>query len=204
MFITPNMVDDGHNTDTNFTATWLECWLVLLLKDKRFNSDNTLILLTFDENETYTVNNQVFSVLLGSAIPKKLIGTTDPTYYTHYSALSTVEANWRLDSLGRGDTNKLVTNSSGVIFHLPDNFFFPSRTLSNVYSFVATEVGYKNLNITGSNIPLTNLTTTIPGPLNANASLVTPWPAPNFNATGAGGGPVFGAPCTKGHGKGKC
>ena len=66
------------------------------------------------------------------------------------------------------------------------------------------EVGYQNLNITGSNIPLTNLTTTIPGPLNANASLVTRWPAPNFNATGTGGGLVFGAPCTKGHGKGNC
>jgi hypothetical protein len=43
-------------------------------------------------------------ILTGGAIPLSLHGTTDDTLYTHYSSLSTVQANWGLKSLGRGDT----------------------------------------------------------------------------------------------------
>jgi hypothetical protein len=89
-------------------------WLEPLLLDKKFNSEKTLILLTFDENSNYTINNQVYTVLLGNAVPKDLRGTIDPTFYTHYSALSTVEANWALGSLGRGDTNK--TSEFSILF----------------------------------------------------------------------------------------
>jgi hypothetical protein len=63
------------------------------------------------------------------------------------------------------------------------------RTLSNVYSFVAAETGYKNVEVSGADIPLTNLTGTYPGPL--NPKMLAPWPAPNLCAVGAGGGPVF-------------
>ena len=54
IFVTPNMVDDGHDTTIDYSSAWLEWWLVPLLKDKRFNSgegkDGTLVVLTFDEN----------------------------------------------------------------------------------------------------------------------------------------------------------
>jgi hypothetical protein len=106
LFVTPNLVNDGHDTNITFMDAWLKFWLDPLLKDSRFNDKNTLILLTFDENETETENNRVFAVLLGGAIPDELRGTTDSTFYTHYSALSTVQANWHLGSLGRFDTNK--------------------------------------------------------------------------------------------------
>ena len=106
MFVTPNMVDDGHDTTIDFAASWVEYWLFPLLNDTNFNDNRTLILLTFDETETYTINNRIFAVLLGGAIPDGSRGTADSTYYTHYSSLSTVEANWGLGSLGRGDTNK--------------------------------------------------------------------------------------------------
>ncbi|KAI0261864.1 phosphoesterase family-domain-containing protein [Gloeopeniophorella convolvens] len=168
LFVTPNLVDDAHDTTIDFAGQWLDYWLLPLLNDTNFNDNRTLILLTFDETETFTVNNRIFSVLLGGAVPESARGTVDSTYYTHYSALSTVEANWGLGSLGRGDTNK---------------------TVSNVYSFVAAATGYKNLNISGDAIPLTNATGTIPGPL--NAELYVPFTAPNTSAVGAGGGPVF-------------
>ena len=100
------MVDDGHDTTIDFAASWVEYWLFPLLNDTNFNDNRTLILLTFDETETYTINNRIFAVLLGGAIPDGSRGTVDSTYYTHYSSLSTVEANWGLGSLGRGDTNK--------------------------------------------------------------------------------------------------
>jgi len=123
--------------------------------------------LSFDENESYTENNCVLTLLLGGAVPESARGTTDPTYYTHYSLLSTVQANWALGSLGREDTNK---------------------TVSNVFSFVADATNYTNLNVSGTDI-LSNISGTIPGPL--NPALYVPFTAPNVSAVGAGGGPVF-------------
>ena len=106
MFVTPNMVNDGHDTTIDYAGSWVDYWLLPLLNDTNFNDNRTLILLTFDETETYTVNNHILALLLGGAVPESARGTVDSTYYTHYSSLSTVEANWGLGSLGRGDTNK--------------------------------------------------------------------------------------------------
>lgn len=109
LFITPNMVDDGHDTSIDFASNWLNYWLPPLLSDPTFNDNRTLIILTFDETETYTINNRIYTLLLGGAVPENLWNTTDETYYTHYSCLSTVQANWGLKSLGRQDTNKRVS-----------------------------------------------------------------------------------------------
>ncbi|KAH9016765.1 hypothetical protein EDB85DRAFT_2295072 [Lactarius pseudohatsudake] len=48
-------------------------------------------------------NNRILAILLGGAVPESARGTVDSTYYTHYSSLSTAEANWGFGSLGRGD-----------------------------------------------------------------------------------------------------
>jgi Phosphoesterase family len=106
LFVTPNLVNDGHDTNVTFIAGWLKFWLMPLLADPRFNDNGTLILLTFDENGNSKVNNQIYALLLGGAVPPASYGTVDSTYYTHYSAMSTVENNWQLNSLGRFDTNK--------------------------------------------------------------------------------------------------
>ncbi|KAH9033231.1 phosphoesterase family-domain-containing protein [Lactarius deliciosus] len=168
VFVTPNMVNDAHDTDVTYSSAWLNYWLVPLLSNPNFNNDRTLILLTFDENENSGVNNQIWSVLLGGAVPAALHGTTDSTFYTHYSSLSTVQANWALGSLGRFDTNK---------------------TLANVYSPVAAAVGYTNQVV--NPIPILSKSGTEPGPLNPNPALVTPYPPPDTSAVGAGGGPVI-------------
>ncbi|KAF9243720.1 phosphoesterase family-domain-containing protein [Melanogaster broomeanus] len=167
IFVTPNMRDDGHDTTTEYAAGWLTFWLLPLLQDARFNTPKTLILLSFDENDDHKINNQIYSVLLGNAVPQTLWNTTDDTFYTHYSTLSTVENNWDLGNLGRGDTNK---------------------TLANVFAFVANATSYVNNNLTTSNLPLLNITGTIPGPLNPNYP--APWPAPNTDGTGGGSGPT--------------
>ncbi|KAF8589083.1 hypothetical protein K439DRAFT_1612981 [Ramaria rubella] len=171
LFITPNLVNDGHDTSVAFAGDWINFWIIPMLKDPRFNNNRTLITVTFDEDENNGGPNRVFNVLLGGAVPTSLHGTTDSTYHTHYSALSTVEANWGLNSLGRGDTDPIK---------------------SNVFAFVASQVGHTNNNITGSAIPLTNSSGLTPGPLNPN--LYTPFTAPNMSAIGAGGGSVFVAP----------
>jgi hypothetical protein len=192
LFVTPNMVNDGHDTSIDYTASWLQYWLVPLLNDTNFNDNGTLIVLTFDETETYTVNNRVLTILLGGAVPENLRGTTDSTYYTHYSLLSTVEANWGLGSLGRGDTNKYVSRSLLTLARSTYNPTTSHRTLSNVFSFVANATGYTNVDISGDAIPLTNATGTINGPLNPNQYV--PFTAPNTSAVGAGGGSVFVSP----------
>ncbi|ESZ95710.1 acid phosphatase [Sclerotinia borealis F-4128] len=102
MFITPNMTSDGHDSSITVAGKWLREFLEPLLDDPNF-MDETLVLITFDENETYAEQNRVFSVLIGDAVPEHLVNTTDSTYYDHYSEIATVEANWDLHTLGRFD-----------------------------------------------------------------------------------------------------
>jgi len=94
------MSSDGHDTSVTVAGKWLNKFLAPLLTNKNFMK-NTLVLITFDENETYSTQNRVFSILLGDSIPQELVGTTDSHYYNHYSEISTVEANWGLYTLGR-------------------------------------------------------------------------------------------------------
>lgn len=173
IFITPNLRNDAHDTNVGYAASWLSYWLLPLLNDPNFNTNKTLILLTFDENETYTIGNSVYSLLLGGVIPQAMKNTTDSTFYTHYSAISTVENNWDLGNLGRQDTNK---------------------TLANVFNLVASVTSYHNNNLTNSSsfLPQLNITGTIPGPLNPN--YFVPYLAPNTNSTGGGSGKTFVAP----------
>ena len=155
------MVNDGHDSTIDFTGNWARSFLAPLLNDTTF-INKTLVLLTFDENETYTVKNKIWAVLLGDVIPANLRGTTDNTFYTHYSTISTIEANWGLYHLGRGDVN---TN------------------YSNVLSIVANATGYTNAQVADADIPYFNFTSVgyfdvaKPGPI----------PAVNTTATGAGG-----------------
>ncbi|KAG6901953.1 hypothetical protein C0995_006363 [Termitomyces sp. Mi166 len=51
---------------------------------------------SFDETGTSSIPNKVFTIVLDGALPANLVGTTDSNFYTHYSALSTVEANLNL------------------------------------------------------------------------------------------------------------
>ncbi|KIY65389.1 phosphoesterase-domain-containing protein [Cylindrobasidium torrendii FP15055 ss-10] len=171
MFITPNMVNDAHDTTIDFAGKFTDYWLNPLLEDERFNNEETLILVTFDENETYDIQNQIFSVAVGGSIPDELKGTSDNTFYTHYSTLSTVQANWDLRTLGRQDANK---------------------TVSNVFSWVANEVGYQNQDIADEDIPQFNLTKVHDGPL--NSLRYTPFYAPDVSMQGASGCGVFVSP----------
>src|ERR1700712_1499295 len=76
MFITPNMTSDAHDTSVTAAGVWLRNFLGPLLTDKNFMA-NTLVLITFDENETYARKNNILGVLIGDAIPEELVGTTD-------------------------------------------------------------------------------------------------------------------------------
>lgn len=78
----------------------------------------------FDEDETYTIGNRVMTILISDVMPTELIGTQDDSFYTHYSVISTMEANWGLNHLGRWDTwanvFSWVANITGDIVRAPD------------------------------------------------------------------------------------
>ena len=156
------MINDAHDTGINYAASWLDYWLVPLLANKKFNDGRTLIVLTFDENQNYNIENVVYTLLLGDVIPSNLKGTTDPTFYTHYSTLSTVQANWRLPNLGRGDV-------------IP--------AMNNVFGWVASKTGFKN--VAPTTPMMLNGVGDECGPLN-NANFQN-FAAPNKTVTGAGG-----------------
>ncbi|KAL7267788.1 hypothetical protein RUND412_009610 [Rhizina undulata] len=107
MFITPNMTSDGHDSSVTVAGTWTRTFLEPLLNNSYFMK-NTLVLITFDENHTYTKQNRVLGILLGGAVPEELHGTTDDNYYDHYSEIATVSANWNLHTLGRYDVGANV------------------------------------------------------------------------------------------------
>ncbi|KAJ5559621.1 hypothetical protein N7513_002020 [Penicillium frequentans] len=104
MFITPNMTNDGHDSSLATAGLWSRNFLTPLLENENFNTDSTLIILTFDEGLT-TGTNQIYAVLLGGAVSSSQVGTTDDTSYNHYSLLKTVETNWDLGNLGENDVD---------------------------------------------------------------------------------------------------
>ncbi|PPQ79028.1 hypothetical protein CVT25_002337 [Psilocybe cyanescens] len=153
MFITPNMTNDGHDTNVTFAGAWARGFLEPLLKNPNFNGEKTLILLTFDESGTDNVQNRVDAILLGTAVPKHLVGTQDTWFYTHYSEISTVEANWDLHTLGRYDVG------------------------ANVFSFVADQTGDKLRTLQNPTLAETFLNASYPGVFNTGPT--APLPIPN-------------------------
>lgn len=58
-FMTPNMTNDGHDTTVAFAASWARTFLTPLLQNSYF-MNNTLIVLSFDEDDTYSEHNSVY------------------------------------------------------------------------------------------------------------------------------------------------
>ncbi|KAK1142242.1 hypothetical protein N8T08_007986 [Aspergillus melleus] len=148
-FITPNMTNDAHDTNITFAGSWTYRFLAELLENEYFTKD-TLILLTFDENDTYEIGNKIYSFLVGGAVPEHLRGKQDDTFYTHYSIIASLSANWGLPSLGRWDCG------------------------ANLLSFLAEKTGYKNWDVDTSNLYLNE---THPGPMASKAG-ASKWPVP--------------------------
>jgi len=163
MHMSPNMLDDGHDTGLQYGVAWSRNLLNPLLQNSYFTK-RTLILLTLDETASYDKPNLIASLLLGD-IPEDLKGTTDDTFYTHYSALATVENNWDLPNLGRYDVG------------------------ANVFRIVANTTGYKNQNIFDR--AKVNLNRRYPGYLNSAHTI--PIPTPNANFPGSGGQGILGS-----------
>lgn len=167
VMMSPNMLNDGHNTTLEYATKWSREFLLPLLADKVF-AEKTLIQLTYDETEDYSEPNRIVSLLLGNAVPAAQKGSEDGTFYTHFSLLSTVQHNWELPNLGRYDVG------------------------ANVFQLLADATGYKNKD--PPNVLSANNSVSYPGPFNRNHTIKSEeFPPPNLSLSGAGGLPVLDA-----------
>jgi hypothetical protein len=101
-FYTPNMNNDGHDTNVGFAGNWVRKFL-----DKTFTEKlrkGTLVIVTFDESD-HNADNRIFTLFLGDMVkdPSQQDPKVLDRYYTHYSVLRTIEANFGLEPLAAGD-----------------------------------------------------------------------------------------------------
>jgi hypothetical protein len=103
----------GHNTNTSVAASWLKGFLANKLNNANFSANN-LIVITFDEGSN-TKNNQIYTLFLGPYV-SSLAGTSNCNLYNHYSLLRTVEDNFGVGTLGRGDSTATpITPDNGTV-----------------------------------------------------------------------------------------
>ena len=175
---TIHVANDGHDSSITVAGEFANSFLTPLLANPNFNSAKTLIFLSmfflsitfffipwpssinpnkfflaFDETSSSTSQNRVVGILLGSAVPTNLVGTSDSAFYDHYSQLATVEANWHLPTLGRYDVG------------------------ANVFSFVAQQTGDTIRALTSPSLSQTLLDASYPGIFNSQKT--APLPIPN-------------------------
>ena len=104
MLYTPNMDDDGHDTNVGTASTWLKNFL-----ENWFPPDartGTLVVVTFDEAEAPEKKaNHIYTIFLGDMVKT---GQKISHRYNHYDVLRTIESNFGLSSLNSGDAKASV------------------------------------------------------------------------------------------------
>jgi len=65
-YYTPDIDNDGHNTNVTFAGEWLNTFLTPLLEMPHF-IDDTMIVITWDEDD-YSANNHIQTILLGPTV----------------------------------------------------------------------------------------------------------------------------------------
>jgi phosphatidylinositol-3-phosphatase len=97
-FITPNLCNDMHDCSVSTGDKWLAKYVPKILGSKAFTSQNSLLVITWDEGDSST--NHIAAILAGSKVKQ---GYQSAKRYNHYSLLHTIEANWGLPGLTNND-----------------------------------------------------------------------------------------------------
>lgn len=101
-FYSPNMNNDGHNTNVQVAGTWVRSFLEQTFTERL--RKGTLVVVTFDEAD-HNADNRIFTLFLGDMVKEAKL--QDPKaldrQYTHYSVLRTIEDNFGLEPLAAGD-----------------------------------------------------------------------------------------------------
>jgi hypothetical protein len=94
----PDLDNDGHDTGVAFADAWLRARFGALFNNPELTRD-TLFIITFDEGTT-TGPNLVYTAFYGAGIAT---GTTNATFYDHYSLLRTLEEILHVETLHLND-----------------------------------------------------------------------------------------------------
>jgi hypothetical protein len=94
-FITPNLTNDMHDGTIGDGDRFLQGYLPALMATSQYRARDTVIFITWDENEG-SGGNQVPCIVISPFTHR----VTDRTRYTHYSLLRTTEALLGLPFLG--------------------------------------------------------------------------------------------------------
>jgi phospholipase C len=110
-FVTPNVIDDMHDSSVGAGNTWLAHNLPLILDSPAYRSGTTAVFVTFDEGEggsssdcaanTTDVGCHVATIVVS---PSTAPGTKSATLFNHYSLLATAEQLLGLPKLGLAGT----------------------------------------------------------------------------------------------------
>jgi len=122
-FITPNLNDDGHNTQSSYADAWLQGWLTPLLSTPWAAS--TAFIITYDEGLTGAGYSQdgislwgghVYTVIVSPF--SKGIGLIN-TPFSHFNTLTTIEWLFGLGSFSSYD-DFIGFPPAYAAFHFPD------------------------------------------------------------------------------------
>ena len=102
-FITPNTVDDMHDSSIAVGDAWLARNVPPILSSPAFTSSRSLLVITWDEGSAG--DNHVATILAGSAAK---LGYRSIRPYDHYSLLHTIEADWHLQPLSANDAQAVT------------------------------------------------------------------------------------------------
>jgi len=112
-FVTPDMCNDTHDCGVGTGDSWLQGWIPKIVASPAYQSGNTAIVLTWDEDDFTTVN-QVATIVIS---PTTTPGTRSGTAFDHYSLLKTTEQMLGISTY-LGHAGDAGTTSMRSAFHL--------------------------------------------------------------------------------------
>jgi len=98
----PNINDDSHNQNLTYSSAYLETWLNTYYTPFPLAWKETLLMITFDEDDVTASENNHIAAFFKSP---KLVNTEVGGVYNHYSVTRFVENNFCLGSLGLNDAD---------------------------------------------------------------------------------------------------
>ncbi|RBQ98108.1 hypothetical protein VDGD_01993 [Verticillium dahliae] len=161
-FVVPNLANAGRTTSLAHATSWASSLVASLLAPGALPG-RSLILLTYDEAADARRPNRVTGLLLGTALPRAVRGTTDDTLYTHYAQLASLQFNWATPHLGRYDA---AANVFRFLLDLASRVLVPNRDPPNRAAV--------------------NNSASYPGAFAADAARARRIPPPNLRLAGAG------------------
>jgi phosphatidylinositol-3-phosphatase len=120
-FITPNLIDDSHNSTAAIGDAWLSRNVPIILNSAEYKNGSTVVFITWDEGEgghyakgehcatnTSDVSCHIAAVVLS---PSTKAGTRSGALFNHYSLLATAEQLLRLSKLGQAGSATTMTKA---------------------------------------------------------------------------------------------